>query len=328
MRRDRVSLRSTCEVTRRAAATAFDTLKFRVRGGFFALSRELQAGTLALQSILTNYEQSMKGNIQNHGSALGEAIGAEMEKALNVFLTALVETHGCHFLSKSPLSNRNGSAKKLLMYDKFGTAYNLDAVITNESMQPLILIESKYIRYKKHNRDKGSWICTAHPALRRRYGSIRSSIAVLAGNWSSSSVAMMKSHDINIFLIPFNKICDLLAEVGINFDWGEKDREMAVASWATYAKLSATQRAYIGAEMVRFIEKDLANLVLSILDDTIPREISRIMVELHSNLGEVKEYEFTDVGKAVSFLNAAELHNVFIESDSLTLFDPPPDFDE
>ena len=151
----------------------------------------------------------MLANIQNPGSALGEAIGAEMEKALNSFLTKLVEKQGCHFLSKSPVQNKDGSQKKLLMYDKFGTAYNIDAVIANESMQPIILVESKYIRYKKHNRDKGSWVCTAHPAIRRRYASIRSSIAVLAGNWSSSSLTMMKSYDINIFLIPFRRICEI-----------------------------------------------------------------------------------------------------------------------
>ena len=251
-----------------------------------------------------------------------------MARALNSILLAMVEKRGFHFISKRALGDKEAPLKKLLMYDKFGTAYNLDAVITNESMQPLILIESKYIRYKKHNRDKGSWICTAHPALRRRYDSIRSSIAVLAGNWSSSSVAMMKSHDINIFLIPFGKICELLAERGMNFDWDEKDRETAVAAWGVYSKLTAAQRAYIGAEMVKLIENDLSTLVLSILDDTIPREISRVVVELHSNLGEVKEYEFADVAKAVAFLNAAELHNVFIVSDSLTLFDPPPSFDE
>ena len=84
----------------------------------------------------------------------------------------------------------------------------------------------------------------------------------------------------------------------------------------------------IGAEMVSVIEQDLAALVASILDDTVPRELSRIMVELHSNLGEVKEYEFADVAQAVTFLNTAELQNLFIVSDSLTLFDPPPTFSD
>jgi hypothetical protein len=268
------------------------------------------------------------GNIQNPGSALGEAIGSEMEKALTTFLTNLVENRGYHFLSKSPVMNRDGTSKKLLMYDKFGTAYNIDAVVANESMQPIILVESKYIRYKKHNRDKGSWVCTAHPAIRRRYQSIRSSIAVLAGNWSSSSLAMMRSFDINIFLIPFKRICGLLAKHGIDFDWDEKDRITAADAWNRYLSLTDTQKQKIGVEMVNAIKDDLKKLVLSILDVTAEREFDRVMIELHTNLGEVKAYEFLTVEQAVEFLNTAELKEVFISSDSLTLFDPSPDIDK
>jgi hypothetical protein len=270
----------------------------------------------------------MADDIQNPGSALGEAIGAEMEKALNVFLTNLVESRGYHFLSKSPVKNKNGTPKKLLMYDKFGTAYNIDAVIANESMQPMILVESKYIRYKKHNRDKGSWVCTAHPAVRRRYGSIRSSIAVLAGNWSSTSLAMMRSFDINIFLVPFRRICDLLANHGINFDWDEKDRVTATDAWDKYSVLTAAQKSEIGVEMVNVVKDELEIMVLRILDDTIEREIDRVTIELHSNIGEVKAYEFSSVEQAVEFLNTSELKEVFITSDSLALFDPPPVTDE
>ncbi len=270
----------------------------------------------------------MADDIQNPGSALGEAIGAEMEKALNDFLTQLAESHGYHFLSKSPLKNKSGSPKKLLMYDNFGTAYNIDAVIANQSMQPIILIESKYIRYKKHNRDKGSWVCTAHPAIRRRYDSIRSSIAVLAGNWSSTSLAMMKSFDINIFLVPFTRICDLLANYGIDFNWSEKDREAAKAAWDKYSTLTDDQKQRIGIEMVNVVKDELESLILSILDDTAEREISRITIELHSNLGEVKSYEFPSVEQAIEFLNTTELKEVFIRSDSLSLFDPLPSTDE
>jgi hypothetical protein len=267
----------------------------------------------------------MADDIQNPGSALGEAIGAEMEKALNDFLTNLVESRGFHFLCKSPVNNKNGTPKKLLMYDKYGTAYNIDSVIANESMQPIILIESKYIRYKKHNRDKGSWVCTAHPALRRRYASIRSSIAVLAGNWSSTSLSMIKSFDINIFLVPFTKICNLLEMHNINFDWGEKDRELAKDAWKKYSALTDVQKYEIGAEMVNAIKDELGTLVVTILDDSIEREVDRITIELHSNLGEVKAYEFSTVDEAVEFLNKAELKEVFISSDSLNLFDPPPE---
>lgn len=269
----------------------------------------------------------MPGNIQNPGSALGEAIGAEMEKALNAFLENLSDSAGCHFISKGLGEGPKGRPKKLLMFDQFGTAYNIDSVIANQSMQPLILIESKYIRYKKHNRDKGSWLCTAHPAVRRRYASIRSSIAILAGNWSSSSLAMMKSFDINIFLIPFQRICDLLAEYKIEFDWDEKDRVTAIDSWNTYTRLSASKKTSIGTQMIDLVKRDLENTVLRILDDSIEREIDKVSIELHSNIGEVKTYQFPTIQAAVDFLNFEELKQVFITTDSLTLFDPPPNLD-
>jgi hypothetical protein len=151
-------------------------------------------------------------NVANPGSAIGEAIGASMEKALKVLLTDVADQYGCHYLTSGVRKTKAGKkAKKLLMSDNFGNEYDIDGVIANESMQPLILFESKYIRYKKHNRDKGSWVCTAHSAVRRRYHSIRSSIAILAGSWSISSVAMMQSHDINMFFIPFDFVCTLLA---------------------------------------------------------------------------------------------------------------------
>ena len=169
----------------------------------------------------------MEDIIQNPGSALGEAIGANMEMALNRYLSELVAKYDCHLISKGKVNPKTGKHTKLLLFDNFGTNYNIDSVITNESMQPLILVEYKYIRYKKHNRDKGSWLCTAHNAVRRRYNSVRSSIAILAGSWSGTSLAMMKSHDINLFVIPFQKITELLKVYDIKFDWGEKERDVA-----------------------------------------------------------------------------------------------------
>ena len=164
--------------------------------------------------------------VANPGSALGEAIGASMENSFRNILAEIADSHGCHYLTSGVRETKAGNkAKKLLLFDIYGTEYDLDGVIANEAMQPLILIESKYIRYKKHNRDKGSWVCHAHAAVRRRYRSVRSCVAILAGSWSKTSVAMMRSHDINIFLIPFDYICQLLAEVGVDLNWGVKEKE-------------------------------------------------------------------------------------------------------
>ncbi|GAB4494001.1 MAG: hypothetical protein OHK0019_19200 [Saprospiraceae bacterium] len=159
-------------------------------------------------------------------------------------------------------------------------------------MQPLILVEYKYIRYKKHNRDKGSWLCTAHNAIRRRYNSIRSSVAILAGSWSMSSRAMMRSHDINLFIIPFETITALLKKYHIKFDWSEKDREVAVESWEKYRRLTDRQKQKIAEEMIAAIKPDLEVAIEKTLDNSTKREVEKVALEIHTNIGEVKRFEF------------------------------------
>ena len=265
----------------------------------------------------------MAENTQNPGSAIGEAIGAQMEHALNKYLTELVQDYSCRLISKGQKNGKTGKDTKLLLYDNFGTAYNIDAVVANESMQPLILIEYKYIRYKKHNRDKGSWLCTAHNAVRRRYNSVRSSIAILAGSWSKSSMAMMSSQDINIFLIPFDTITQLLKKHDIKFDWGEKDRHVAVDSWTKYSLLTDEQKHQIGEEMINAIKPSLIAAIEKTLDNTAERVVEKVALEIHTNIGEVKRFEFDSIEDAMNFLEDFSMEEMLNNADSFSLFDKP-----
>ncbi len=260
---------------------------------------------------------------QNPGSALGEAMGACMEAALATFLEPIVYEHESRLMTKGPVNPKTGKHTKLIMFDEFGTRYSIDGVILNELNQPLVLLESKYIRYKKHNRDKGSWICHAHGEVRRYYSSIRSSIAVLAGNWSKTSLTMITSHNINVFLVPFERIVQVLAKRGIDFEWGEKDRHLAVEAWKRYNSLSPIEVERIGEEIIEGIKKPLADLVGKILSDDVPRKIDRVAIEIHSNLGEVKRFEFQSREDALDFLEDFSLEEMLDHSSSFTIFDIP-----
>ncbi len=272
-------------------------------------------------------ERKPSYHVANPGSALGEAIGAAMERALQELLSRIADEYGCHYVTSGVRKTKAGKkAKKLLMSDNYGNQYDIDGVIADVAMRPLILIESKYIRYKKHNRDKGSWICTAHSAIRKRYHSLRSSIAVLAGSWSKSSIAMMESHDITIFLIPFDAISVLLADFGVDFRWGEKEKEKAYEAWEKYNLMSDEEKAQVGRAMIQLIEDKLTRRIEAILDDSVEREIEKIIIELVSNLGEVKVIEFESVDEAIRFLEREDIDSVFLKTDSLTLFDPPPEY--
>jgi hypothetical protein len=53
--------------------------------------------------------------------------------------------------------------------------------------------------------------------------------------------------------------------------------------------------------MIQIIEDKLIQRIESILDDTIDREIEKVTLELVSNLGELKVYEFKSVDSAIDF---------------------------
>jgi hypothetical protein len=199
--------------------------------------------------------------------------------ALNRFVSDLAEKEGYHFLS----GITHEGEPKLIVRDDQDNQHFVDAILASESVQPLILFTWEYNRNKKHNREKINSMCNAHPAIRRHYRSIRSSIAVLAGNWSSSSLAMMKSSHINYFVIPFDRICEILDGFGVDFRWDKNDRQKSVVAWKTFNALSDGKKAQIGIEMVNTIKDDLTNLVLSILDDTTERQIESVTLEFRSN---------------------------------------------
>ncbi len=187
----------------------------------------------------------------------------------------------------------------------------------------MILVEYKYIRYTKHNRDKGSWICFAHNVLRQRYNSVRSSIAILAGSWSKPSLAMMKSRDVNVFLIPFNRIVSLLKPHGIRFDWGEKERHIALDAWLRYDALTAAEQLSIAEQMIEEVREPLREFIALTLDASVPREIDEVAVEMHTNIGELKRFEFLSVDDALQFIEDFSFDQMFDNSSAPTLFTRP-----
>ena len=117
--------------------------------------------------------------VSNPSSALGEAVGKVFESAVIECLREEVEARG---YAIRPARLTNGT----------GNTYQIDAVIFDHDENPVVIIEPKYIRYTKHNRDKGSWLCTAHYNLRKTFPTIRKSIAVLGGRWSNPSQRLME----------------------------------------------------------------------------------------------------------------------------------------
>lgn len=259
--------------------------------------------------------------VTNGGSAIGEAIGSHMEIAVQKAISEFIKDYDCFFITDYGINPRTGKKKQLKLTDQFENEYSIDGLIINDKGHPLALLESKYIRYKKHNRDKGSWICNTHSAIRKKYKSIRSSIAVLAGNWSRPSLEMLLSYNVQVFLIPFDSICNLLDKYGIDFRWEENDDTKAQIAWETYNALSDDDKISIGEQMVNQIKDSLYDYLRGILDDSITRKIVRVLVEFETNKGERAVYSFANIEDALDYIRSFNIDSAFDSSSFVSIYE-------
>jgi len=231
--------------------------------------------------------------VTNPGSALGEAVGKLIEADLAAAILQVAEAF-------------NHSVRPMTLRNHMGNRHQIDTVVSDSEAKPIILIEPKYLRYKKHNWDKGSRLCIAHYSLRRTYPSIRKSIGVLAGEWTDASLRFIQSFGVETHRIPFNHIADVLEQHGIVFRWGEKDTWTPAQAWQRFCQLSEEERAEIAAATTDHVRQTVKQSVETTLrsDPNAPKRVEAVELSIRTSEGEHLVYSFDNVSGAIQRLLA------------------------
>ena len=228
--------------------------------------------------------------VSNAASALGEAVGKLIE-------TAIVEG------LREEVESRNHTIRPARLTNGSGNTYQIDAVVFDAEENPIIIIDPKYIRYTKHNRDKGSWLCVAHYNLRKTYPTIRKSIAVLAGRWSAPSKSLIRSFGVEILEVPFQEIVEALVSYGIVFDWPEKDRVTPRQAWEAYDALAEPERQAIASDITANILNSLKSDIIQVLEadiNQLPHRISEVEILLKTDQDEMLLLRFETVAEGLA----------------------------
>jgi hypothetical protein len=238
----------------------------------------------------------------NPASALGEAVGKSVEREVQTIIQECVAPFGLYVDVGGKRKGRRG--QKLLLVNETGNEYQIDTVVENKDGKPLILVESKYLRYKKHNRDKASWTCVAHFKLRTTYPSVKKSIAILLGNWSKPSQELMKSFGIELILVPFKRMVRVLRHHKIDFDWPEKDSETPKVGWKTYNELDDVQRRDIARKCLSNEREKIRRMILDAVraDPEKPKNIDKIELLLRTSHNEYYVKKFPHIKDTIQYL--------------------------
>ena len=215
---------------------------------------------------------------RNTAAALGQDVGNIFESAVLEGLRQEIEVRG-HTVRPETLENGTGNS------------YQIDVVVFNSNNEPVIIIDPKYIRYTKHNRDKGSWLCVAHYNLRKTFPSIRKSIAVLGGRWSGTSRALIRSFGVEVQEVGFAHMVHVLGQHGVEFDWPERDGGVtARRGLETLRGLGDEGKSQIGAELIAGVIGNVRSAVAQVLDadtQTLSSRVSQVEVLLKTNRDEM-----------------------------------------
>lgn len=235
-----------------------------------------------------------------HG--FGQIIGAVLELAIEPSLKNFAKKHGLYFDKKGPRPCRKGL--KCTWKDHNGNEHDLDFVLEKGGLpdkqgMPAAFIETAWRRYTKHSRNKAQEIQGAIEPLAETYRGARPfKGAVLAGDFTASAVAQLRSLGFAVLYVPYSTIVSVFGKFGIDASSEEGTSEADFRKKIdAYKKLSAEKRRALSAAILP-ASKSAGVEFFSALEVTILRQIERItVIPLHG-----KPYDLTTISEAIAFL--------------------------
>jgi hypothetical protein len=244
---------------------------------------------------------------QAPGHRFGQIIGEMLELAMRPPLIDVARKHGLYLDWKHDRAARDG-LKLVKWKDSKGNDHDLDYVLEaggSEDTQgaPKAFIETAYRRYTKHSRNKAQEIQGAITPLAETYSDYQPFLGVvLAGVFTSGSLAQLRSHNFGVLYFPFDSIVRAFEAVNIDafFDEDTPDDNIQ-AKVDAYDALSEADRKRIGAKLRTMHKRDVAKFIQD-LELCLTRSIERVFIlTLHGGRCEAKS-----VDEAIKFIEDYE----------------------
>lgn len=230
------------------------------------------------------------------GHRLGQIIGEALERAIEPVLQEFADEHGL-YLDKA--GNRPARAgKKVSWVDGLGNSHDLDFVLerggSNEKIGvPVAFIETAWRRYTKHSRNKAQEIQGAVLPLLSRYGHVKPFAGVvLAGVFTSGSLAQLESNEFTVLYVPFKKMIEAFSGFGIDVEFDESTNDDHVrAQVRVYEAFDEDGKQEV-ADTIRQVVADQFEEFRVALESTVSRKVKLVhVIPLH---GQAVQFEVLD----------------------------------
>jgi hypothetical protein len=157
----------------------------------------------------------------------GQILGDFIEELMRQKLEEMAQKYHLYLDYKKERKARNNK-KKVSWQDKYGNYHDLDYVLekngTEDNLgEPVAFIESAWRGYTKHSKNKAQEIESAILPLADTYYKSQPFLgAILAGEFTQTSIQQLESKGFKVLYIPYNSVVQAFLTVGIDAAFNDK----------------------------------------------------------------------------------------------------------
>ena len=227
------------------------------------------------------------------GRAFGQRLGKLIEDEIHRVVQDFLYGTEFEFIPKGQLTDLHG---KLCTHD---------GLVVDQEGHPYAVIESKVIQKAKHATEKAAKVAREHPDMKRAHPTLRSSIAVLAGDFTPEPLRMVEASGASLLFIPQDHLISACHDYGIRILW--KDREAAksaVAALKRYKKLTQKERKDLGQRILQPVAAQLREVVETAIANVPQNPVVGVWVDIFFRRGEIGHHEFNTIEDALEYLQS------------------------
>lgn len=227
------------------------------------------------------------------GRAFGQRLGKLLEDEIHRVVQDCLYGTDFAFIPKGKL------------VDLHGKPCTHDGLIVDRDGHPYAVIESKLIQKAKHATEKAAKVVREHPDLKRAHPTLRSSIVVLAGDFTPKPLRMVESSGANLLFVPQDHLAAACRDYGIEILWEDYEAvTAAVAALERYNALTQEQRKALGQRILQPVADELREVVKAAIADVPENPVIGVWLDIFFQRGEIEHHEFNSIQDALDCLQS------------------------
>ncbi len=227
------------------------------------------------------------------GRAFGQRLGKLIEDEIHRVVQDCLYGTDFEFIPKGQLADLHG---KLCTHD---------GLVVDREGNPYAVIESKVIQKAKHATEKAAKVAREHPDLKRAHPMLRSSIVVLAGDFTPEPLRMVEASGANLLFIPQDHLASVCRDYGIEILWEDSEAATdAVAALERYNTLTQEERKDLGQRILQLVAAQLREIIEATIADVPENPVVGVWVDIFFHRGEIGHHEFDSIEAALDYLQS------------------------